>query len=99
LLGRVKSALGDLVLELVDLGGSESSGIALVMRGAELLQSLVAEDAEPLADLAWGDPHQVSDLLPSPPVVDPEQHGEALIDPAILGSSPSVFDVFALLGS
>ena len=74
MLGVVESSLGDLVLELLDLGGSESSGVTLVVQGAELLQPLIAEDAEPLADLAYGDPHQLSDLFPSTTVIDPEQH-------------------------
>src|SRR4051794_17342687 len=92
LLSVVERPRGYLPLEPLDLGRSEATRVALVVQGAELLQPLVAEDAEPLADLAGGDPRQLSGLLPSPPVIDPEQDREALIDPAVLRGPSSFFD-------
>ena len=51
-LGVVERPRGDLLLEPLDPGGPEVARIALVVEGAELIEPLVAVDAEPLADLA-----------------------------------------------
>src|SRR4051794_917631 len=99
LLGGVKRPPGDLLLELLDLGRSEATGITPVVQGAEFGQALVAEDAEPLPDLASGDPHQFGDLLSGPSVIAPEHRREPLEDPPVLGVSPSLADVFPLLES
>ena len=92
-------ARGDLLLEPLDLGGPEAARIALVVQGAEFVQPLVAEDAEPLPDLAGRDPQQVGDLLSASPVIAPEDRREPLVDPPVLGVSPSLADVFPLPGS
>src|SRR5688572_28066114 len=99
LLGGVKRPLGDLLLELLDLGRSEATGITPVVQGAEFGQALVAEDAEPLPNLASRDPHQFGDLLSGPPVIAPEHRREPLEDPPVLSVSPSIADVLPLLGS
>src|SRR4051795_3710397 len=96
LLGGVKRPLGDLLLELFDLGRSEATGITLVVQRAEFHQPLVAEDAEPLPDLACGDPHQFGDLLSGSSGIAPEHRREALVDPPVLGVSPSLLDVVPL---
>lgn len=97
--GRRLVPPGDLLLESPDLGRPESAGIALVVQGAEFVQALVAEDAEPLADLTGGDPQQFDDLLSGSPVIAPEDRREPLVDPPVLGVSPSLADVLPLLGS
>src|SRR3954449_6352835 len=99
LLGVVKYALGDLLLEPLDLGGPEAARIALVVQGAEFVEPLVAEDPEPLPDLAGRDAQEVGDLLSGPPVIAPEDRREPLVDPPVRGLSPSIADVFALPGS
>ena len=63
------------------------------------IQPLVAEDAEPLPDLAGRDPQEFGDLLSGSPVIAPEHRREPLVDPPVLGVSPSLADVFPLLGS
>jgi hypothetical protein len=99
LLGIVEHPRGDLLLEPLDLSRSEATRIALIVQGAELIQPLVAEDAEPLADLAGRDAHQSGDLLSGSPVIAPEHRREPLVDPPVLGMSPAIADVFPLLGS
>src|SRR3954454_6592449 len=99
LFGGVKRPLGDLLLELLDLGRSEATGITPVVQGAERVQALVAEDAEPLPDLASRDPQQRGGLLPSSAGVDPKQSGQSLVDPPVLSVSPSLLDFVPLLGS
>src|SRR3954454_8855218 len=96
LFGGVKRPLGDLLLESLDLGRSEATGITSVVQGAEWVQALVAEDAEPLPDLACGDPHQFGDLLSGSSGIAPEHRREALVDPSVLGVSPSLLDLVPL---
>ena len=90
---------GDLLLEPLDLSRSEATRIALVVQGAELIQPLVAEDAEPLADLAGRDTQEVGDHFPASSLIAPEDGGEPLIDPPVRGVSPSIADLLPLLGS
>ena len=99
LLGVVEGPRGDLSLESLDLGGPEAARVALVVQGAEFVQPLVAEDAQPLPDLAGRDPQEVGDLLSGSPVIAPEHRREALEDPPVRGVSPSIADVLPLLGS
>src|SRR4051812_39075577 len=96
LLGVVERPRGDLPLEALDLGGPEAARIALVVQGAEFVEPLVAEDAEPLADLAGRDPQEVGADFPASPLIDPEHGGEALEDPSVRGVSPSLADVLPL---
>src|SRR3954469_16572646 len=88
-----------LLLEPPDLSRSEATRITLVVQGAELIQPLVAEDAEPLADLAGRDSHQLGDLLSGSPVLAPEHRREPLVDPPVLDVSPSLADFVPLPGS
>src|SRR3954452_18564603 len=97
--GVVEEARGDLSLDPLDLGRAEAARIALVVQGAELIQPLVAEDPEPLADLAGRDSQEVGDLRSGPTVIAPEDRREPLVDPSVRGLSPSLVDVLALLGS
>src|SRR3954449_11246581 len=87
-----------LLLEPLDLGRPEAARIALVVQGAEFIKPLVAEDAEPLPDLAGRDPHQLGDLLSGSPVIAPEDRREPLVAPPVLGMSPSIADLFPLPG-
>src|SRR5918997_3706670 len=99
LLGVVEDPLGDLLLELLAVGRSELARVPPIVQVAEFGQALVAEDAEPLADLACGDPYQFGDLLSGSTVIAPEHRREALVDPPISGVSPSLLNLFPLLGS
>src|SRR5450631_1606961 len=58
-----EAARADFVSESIDLAGSEFARIALVVEGAEGVQPLVAEEAEPFAQLAEADPQHVSDFI------------------------------------
>ena len=99
LVGVVEGPLRDLLLEPLDLGGAEPTGITPVVSGAQLVQALVAVDAEPVADLTAGDAQEVSHLFSGAPLVDPQEGGEALEDAAVVGLSPPVLDLLALLGT
>jgi hypothetical protein len=99
LLGVVEGPRCDLPLELIDLGGPEATRIALVVQGAEFTKPLVAEDAEPLPDLAGRDPQQSGDLLWGSPIIAPEHRREPLVGPPVLSISPPIADVSPLLGS
>src|SRR3954470_17347853 len=55
LIGVVEAPLGDLLLESLDLSGSQPTGIASIVQGTQLVQAFVAGDAEPVPDLAAGD--------------------------------------------
>jgi hypothetical protein len=99
LLGIVEDPFGDLLLELFDLGGSQPTGITPVVEGTQLVQALVAEDAEPGPDLAAGDTQEVGHLWPGVSLVDPEQGGEPLEDAAVAGLPPSLLDLLVLPGT
>lgn len=68
----------------------------MVVEGVEFVRAHVAEDADPLADLAGGDADQSGDLLSGPADIAPEDRREALVDPPVLGVSPSLADVIPL---
>src|SRR5436305_9809445 len=89
----------DFLPDSLDLGRSQAARVALVVQGAEFIEPLVAEDPEPLADLAGRDAHQSGDLLSGSPVIAPEDRREPLEDPPVLGLSPSLADVLPLLRS
>ena len=97
LLGIVEDPRGDLLPELLDLGRSEPTGIAPVVQGTELIQALVAVDAEPVPDLATGDTQQLGDLFPSASFIDPEEGRETLEDATLAGLTPPLQDLLALL--
>src|SRR5262249_18881686 len=61
LLGVVGGPLGDLLSEPLDLGGPQPTRITPVVQGTQLVQALIAVDAEPVADLAGRDAQQFSD--------------------------------------
>ena len=90
LLGVVEGPGCDLLLESLDLRRPEAARIAPLVQGAEFVQPLVAEDAEPLPDLAGGDLQQFGDLLSGPPAIAPEDRREPLVNPPVLGLSPSL---------
>ena len=50
LVGIVEGPLGDLLPEPLDLCGPQPTGITPVVQGTQLVQALVAEDAEPVSD-------------------------------------------------
>ena len=97
--GVVKGPFGDLLAQLLDLCGSQPTGITVIVHGTQLVQALVAEDAEPVPDLAAGDPQQLGHLVPGASLVDPQQGGETLEDAAVGGLSPPFLDLLALLGT
>jgi hypothetical protein len=99
LLGVVKGPLSDLLPESLDLGGSQPTGIASIVYGTQLVQALVAEDVEPVTDLAAGDTQQFAHLLPGASLVDPQQGGETLQDAAIAGLPPPFLNLLTLLGT
>ena len=55
LVGVTEAAPGDLILELLDLVRGEVAGVALVKQSAQGVEPLVAEDAEPFAQLGETD--------------------------------------------
>ena len=69
------------------------------MQGAQLIQAFVAEDAEPVPDLAAGDTEQVGHLFPCASLVDPQEGRQTLVDAAIAGLPPPLPDLLALLGT
>src|SRR5262249_27536878 len=83
--GVMEAPLGDLRLEPLHLGGAEPTGTAPIVPGAECVQSLVAEDPQPLADLACRDPRQFGDLFTGPSGVAPEDGRQPLVHPTVLG--------------
>src|SRR5262249_32960736 len=95
----VEAPLGDLPLEPLDLGGSEPTGIAAIVQGAEFVQALVAEDPQPLADLACRGPRQFGDLFTGPPGIAPEHRRQPLVDPTVLGLPSSFMDLVPLPSS
>jgi hypothetical protein len=97
LVSVVEAPLGDLPLEPLDLGGSEPTGIAPIVQGAEFVQALVAEDPQPLADLACRDPRQFGDLFTGPSGIAPEDGRQPLVDPTVLGLPSSFIDLVSLL--
>src|SRR5947209_5754291 len=99
LVGVVEDARLDLLPDSLDLGRSQAARVALVVQGAEFIEPLVAEDPEPLADLAGRDAHRSGDLLSGSPVIAPEDRREPPEDPPVLGLSPSLADVVPLLRS
>src|SRR5512135_3449036 len=99
LLGVVEAPLGDLLLELLDLGGSQPTGVAVIVQGTQLVQALVAEDAEPVPDLAAGDAQQLGHLFPGASFVDPEEGGQPLEDAAVAGLPSPLLDLLTLLGT
>ena len=99
LLGVVGHPHGDLLLDPPDLGGPEAARIALVVQGAEFIEPLVAGDPEPLPDLAGRDTPEAGDLVSGRSGIAPEDRREPLVDPPVLGVSPSLADVLPLLGS
>ena len=86
------------VFELFDLVRGEFAGVALVVEGAEGVEPLVAEDAEPFAQLAEADPQQLGDFFTGFARGDGQDGGEALVDTPVQGFLASPFDLLALLG-
>jgi hypothetical protein len=68
------------------------------VQGTQGIQALVAEDAEPVPDLAAGDTQQLGDLLPSASFIDPEGGGETLKEATLAGLPSPLQDLVALLG-
>src|SRR5262249_1830706 len=66
---------------------------------AERLQPLVAEDAEPLAQLAEADPQQLGDVLSGLARRDRQDGGQALVDAPVQAFLTAPFNCLALLGS
>ena len=98
LLHIVEDPLGDLLLESLDLSRSQPTGISPIVQDAQLVQALVAEDAEPVTDLAAGDTQQAGDRLSCAPFIDSQQGRQALEDAAVAGPPPPLLDLLALVG-
>ena len=99
LVGVAEAARGDFVPESLDLMRGEFAGVALVAESAEGFESLVAEDAEPLAQLGEADPQEFGDLFPGFAGGDGQDGGEALVDTPVEGPLASPLHFLALLGS
>jgi hypothetical protein len=97
LVGVTEAAFGDLDLEPPDLVRGELAGVALVEEGAERVEPLVAEDAEPFAQLGEADAQQLGDLLTGLARGDGQDGGEALVDAPVEGLLAAAFDLLALL--
>src|SRR5262249_24288059 len=95
--GCAEAALCDFVLWQLDLVRGGMTGVALVMEGAEGIEPLVAEDAEPFTQLGKADAQQLGDLLTGFARGDRQDGGEALIDAPIQSLLPLPFDLLALL--
>ena len=87
----------DFGLESGDLVGGEFARVALVLEGAESVQSFVAIDPEPFAQSGKARPQEFGDFFPSRAPGDSQDGGEALIDTPIEGFLASPLDLLALL--
>jgi len=67
----------------------------LMVESTEGFHTLGAVDSEPLADLPLGHAEEVSDLVLSPAVGDPQDSGEALSDPLVMGLATAALDLLA----
>jgi hypothetical protein len=95
LLGREEATGGDFGLEMLDLGGTEVAGVATMVEGTEGFQALSAVGSEPLADLSFGNPEEVSDLVLGSTIVHPQDSGKTLSDSLIVGHTTALFDLLA----
>jgi hypothetical protein len=95
LLGGEKAPGGNLGLEPLDLGCSEFPGTAMVLKCTQRFQALGAVEPEPRADLSLGHAQEISDLVLSLAVGDPQDSGEAVGDPFIVSLTPTAFDLLA----
>ena len=91
--GGQEATRGNLLLELLDLCGSESASTTLILEGTQGLQTLSAEQAEPLADLSWIDAEKVSYLPRGAAVGGPQDGTEALRD-SLVGSLATATEDF-----
>ena len=73
----------------------ELAGVAPEPEGAEGIQPPVAEEAEPVADLACGDAEEVGDLLSGAAVGDPQDGTEAVGHPLVQGGAAANDDRLA----
>jgi hypothetical protein len=79
LASAVEFAGFDFRLELFDLSGSEVACVPLVMEDQQVVETLVAEDAEPIANGASGGAKQSRDFLDGFAFVDPKYRKETLL--------------------
>src|SRR3954465_6983205 len=61
-----------------------------------LVEAFVAEDAEPVPDLAAGDAQQLGHLFPGASLVDPQEGGQPLEDAAVAGLPSPLLDLLTL---
>ena len=94
-----EAARADLVSESIDLVGGEIARIAPVVEGAEGIQPLVAEDAEPFAQLAEADPQHVGGFITALAFGDDQEGSQALVDTPVECPLASSLDLPSLLWS
>src|ERR1035441_979836 len=94
-----EAARADFIFESIDLVGGKVARIALVVKGAEDIDPLVAKDTEPFAQLAEADPQHMSDFITALALGDGQDGSEALIHTPVKGSLASLLDLPSLLGS
>src|SRR5271169_120504 len=95
---RVAEAAGaDFLLELLDLLCGKVAWVALVVQGTQDVKSLVAEDAQPLAQLGGTHAQELGDLIAGLAGGDGQDGGEALVEASIVGGFASPVHLLALL--
>jgi len=95
---RVAKATGaDFLFELCNLMSSKFTRITLVMESAESIESFIAIDTKPFAQLGEADPQQVSDFFPAFALGNGQDGSEALVDTPVEGPLASSFEFPPLL--
>jgi hypothetical protein len=96
--GRLEAAGGDFAFEEVELRRLESARVALVLQGAEGVQTAALVEIEPVADRAWTDTEQGSNLLRGLALVQPQQGGQAVMNADVFLVAAFFFDLLAQQG-
>ena len=97
---RVAEAAGtDFTLELLDLVRGEIARIALVMQQTQGVESLIAEDTQPVAQLGETNTQEFCDFSPRFACGNGQDGRKTLIDASLMGIFASALDLLALFGS
>src|SRR5947209_1147937 len=99
LIGVAEAAGADLLFELIHLVGAELARVALVVERAKSVESLVAIDAQPFAQLGEAHAQQMSGFFPAFALRNHQDGREALVDTPVMGALAASFDLPPLLGS
>jgi hypothetical protein len=81
---------------LLDLGGAELADTAPVLEGTESVETVGAVEAKSLADLPLGDAEEVGDLVLAAAISDPEDGGQSLRHPLLLGLAATTLALLTL---